>query len=99
MPEILTMPRVRLLAPHSANCFMKSLDNPWAFFGSHENRTPPKKRVLYLGADGRRFKNDSGSYRWLTAGCNDGSCPALIAVREDDLLASAQAALTTKGRR
>jgi hypothetical protein len=100
----MNLPRVRLLTPHSPGCCLCESErykkNPWAFFGSHDYdywkehipRTPHTPSVLYLDALGRKRK---GAWRrWLTAGCNDGNCQAVIAVNEADLLTLAQKALS-----
>lgn len=98
---------VKILHKHSRHCamlhsrYVSNRDNPWAYFGSRD-RLPDKsgfERVplaLYRTSNGKKLRG-GGSHRWITAGCNDCDCPAVVAVREADLLALVESAL--KGAR
>lgn len=96
----MTLPRTRLLKPHNKDCAMNKHhpDQPWAYFGSarvpEQGGLDNSEPVYYCSEDGRRIA--WGHFRYLTVGCNDTGCPAVMMVSENDLLSLAQAALEVK---
>lgn len=75
--------RTKLLKKHSKDCRAITCvadgrwDSPWAPFTGNAFYADTLCRIR-----SDRFR---GSHRWLTVGCNDACCPALIAVMESDL--------------
>lgn len=72
--------QIRTEGQHVDGCFGVSnaeagvWDGPWAFLGAYKRRA----------SDGSR-RGDG--YLWLVGVCNDTRCPALVLVRERDLVA------------
>jgi hypothetical protein len=96
MPRVISP--VKLLRPHLDSCLAVQSHplQPWAYIGStlrlpDRDGVPQIRAALYLNRFGEPMAG--ATLRWVTMGCNDLKCTAVVAVCEEDVLVMDEKAL------